>query len=209
MLTLVLSLESGVGGHVARHCSVLGIVESLTLHGDILSEVLVTVHAGGKLGAGASLLEVERLALHGDVVSEVLIAVHASRELGKLAVVEGLALHGDVLAEILVAIHTSGELSELLVEVEGLALHSDVVAEILVTVHAGGELDELGVAFDADNTALQAGGGLDEASGGGGTLVVGEDLSRLGAVRGLSDDGGNDGKNELHFKIIIIWLLCY
>ena len=209
MLALVLSLESGVSGHVARHCSLLGIVERLALHGDILSEVLVTVHAGGELSAGASLLEVERLTLHGDVVAEVLIAVHASRELSKLVEVEGLALHGDVVTEILVAIHASGELRELLVEVEGLTLHSDVVAEILVTVHTSGELDEAGLASDADNTALLAGGELDEASGGGGTLVVGEDLSRLGAVRRLSDDGGNEGKNELHFKIIIIWDLCY
>merc|ERR1711971_504124 len=55
-------------------------MERLTLHDDVLSKVLITVHAGGELGAGASLLVVIGLALHDDILTKVLITVHASGE---------------------------------------------------------------------------------------------------------------------------------
>ena len=54
-------------------------MEFVTLHGNILTEVLITVHSGGELGK-VVLSEVEFVSLHGDILTEVLITIHSGGE---------------------------------------------------------------------------------------------------------------------------------
>merc|ERR1712021_309085 len=99
-------------------------MEWLSLHDDVLTKVLVTVHAGSEELVGSWLL----------------------------IIVEWLSLHDDVLTKVLVTVHTGGEKSLLLllVVVEWLALHDDVLTKIFITVHASGEVL---VIWDAGNTS--------------------------------------------------------
>ena len=86
-------------------------MELLTLHGDILTKIFITVHSSGELNE-VVLFIVEFLSLHDDVLSKVLVSVHAGGELGQLfalVVVEFLTLHDDILTKVLVSVHTSGE----------------------------------------------------------------------------------------------------
>merc|ERR1719502_1969085 len=85
------------------------VMELLALHGDVLAEIFVAVHASGESAAfiGFEGTVMELLALHGDVLAEIFVTVHASGE--SAAVMEFLALHGDVLAKIFIAVHASGE----------------------------------------------------------------------------------------------------
>jgi hypothetical protein len=135
-----LSLSKGVGREW-----VLDEVEFISLHGDVFTEVFISVHAGGELDVFCWLLdEVEFVTLHGDILTEVFISVHTSGELDVfwlfLLEVEFVSLHGDVFTEVFVSVHSSGELDVLLVEVEFVSLHGDVFTEVLVSVHSGGEL---------------------------------------------------------------------
>merc|ERR1712146_299265 len=53
---------------------VLGEVELVSLHCDILSKVLITIHTSGKLCKSLwSLIEMEFVTLHGNVFTEILI----------------------------------------------------------------------------------------------------------------------------------------
>ena len=54
-------------------------MEFLTLHGDVLSEIFITVHTGGELDE-VVLVVVEFLTLHDDILSKVLVSVHAGGE---------------------------------------------------------------------------------------------------------------------------------
>merc|ERR1711988_1380410 len=89
--------------------------EWFSLHDDVLTEVLVTIHTSGEKSLWLLLVVVEWFSLHDDVLTEVLITVHTSGEelVGSwlLIVVEWLALHNDILTKIFVTIHTSGEKS--------------------------------------------------------------------------------------------------
>jgi hypothetical protein len=120
-------------------------VELVSLHGDVFTKVLITVHASSELSELllVLLVEVELVALHSDVLTEVLVTVHTSGEVGLnkvLVEVEFVTLHSDVLTEVLITVHSGGELSKVLVEVEFVTLHGDVLTKILVSVHASSEL---------------------------------------------------------------------
>ena len=113
-------------------------------------------------------------AVHGTIGAgaDLAPAVDADGAVGASADRKIIGVSGDIKG-----VHVSGKriLSKLLVVVVRLTLHDDVLAEILVTVHASSELDHGvvdGEASDVRDTGLLAGRQLDEASGGGNTLVV-------------------------------------
>ena len=121
-------------------------MEWLTLHDNILTEVLVTVHTGGEKSLRLLLVVVEWLTLHDNILTEVLITVHTSGEKSgvswSLVVVEWLSLHDNVLTEVLITVHAGGEEGSVgwsLVVVEWLSLHDNILTKVLITVHAGGE----------------------------------------------------------------------
>jgi hypothetical protein len=63
-------------------------MEFVALHGDILTEVLISVHSGGELGK-VVLGKVEFITFHSDILAKVLITVHSGGE--KLVVSWGAA----------------------------------------------------------------------------------------------------------------------
>ena len=72
-------------------------VELITLHGNILTEVFISVHAfserlGWLGGCGWFLNEMEFVSLHGDVLSKVLVSIHASSEVDVRVVVNMMSL---------------------------------------------------------------------------------------------------------------------
>merc|ERR1712100_289498 len=184
-------------------------MERFTLHLNVLAEVLITIHSGGKLSELhlVSLVEVEGLSFHLDVLTEVFVAIHASGELSELLVeVERLSLHLDVFSEILIAIHTGSKVSGVsrsLIEVERLTLHLDILTKVLVTVHASSELREAGDTVDGGSGTC--GTNLKETGSSGDSLVVREYLGGLRAVRRLLLGSNNSEKsgNNVGFHIII------
>ena len=141
--------------------------------------------------------------------SRVLVVVRDGGDLLLLAAGAGRAVHGTIGTGALgsSAVHengtvvssASGEVSEGsgdlervplshgLGEVEGLSFHLDVLTEIFIAVHSSGE--ELVVTHASNSLDIRSGAGgveLDEASGSGLSLVVGEHCVRLRAVWGFS-----------------------
>merc|ERR1719502_92389 len=127
------------------------------LHDDVLTKVLITVHASG-----------EKL-------------------LWLLVVVEWFTLHDDIFTKILITVHAGGEEflgSWLLIIMEWLSLHNNVLAKIFITVHAGSEVL---VVWNARKTSsidsrLRAGAKLEESSSSSNSLIVGENFLRRWAI---------------------------
>ena len=59
----------------------LDVVEFISLHGDVLTKILISIHTSGeKFLVGWSLDVVELVTLHGDVFTKIFISVHTSGE---------------------------------------------------------------------------------------------------------------------------------
>ena len=114
VLGVGVSLGEAIGGLFGLVLGVgvsLGVMELLSLHGDVLSEVLISVHADGEeLSVSGLVVFVGGVGL-SEAIGGLLSLILGVRV--GLSVMELLSLHGDVLSEIFVSVHADGE--ELLV----------------------------------------------------------------------------------------------
>jgi len=92
-------------------------MEFVTLHGDIFSEILVSIHSCGKLTEGERCMRLgnlwveERKFLNSSIFTISFCAVNNwfTLKLNILSKVEFISFHGDIFSEIFISVHACGE----------------------------------------------------------------------------------------------------